>query len=184
MINLQLIFPYKPLFSETINIIYLIEPNKEPIIKYFKKPLDICIYKVYKDRVTILEEKRFFRMRRRIFHTISNINKLQDGKIKQYQVFNRLELEVLKKYLTDKNYTFRLVSNERIYNKNDTSSYTYDFRCNSEYPEYNHVLKNVKLYIKVYKGYVDLTEAKSYTDALENKYKIWLNNNLFNKKKN
>jgi hypothetical protein len=172
MINLKVIVPYKPLFSETINIIYLIEPNKEPIIKYFKKPLDICIYKVFKDRVTILEEKRFFRMRRRIFHTISNIDKLRDGKIKQYQVFNRLELEVLKKYLTDKNFTFRLVSNERIYNK-DTSSYTYDFRCNREYPEYNPVLSNVKLYIRVYKGYVDLTEVEN-TDALENRYKIWL----------
>jgi hypothetical protein len=46
---------------------------------------------------------------KRIFYYINYINKLDDGKIKEYQIFNKFELYVLCNYLINKNIVHEIV---------------------------------------------------------------------------
>jgi hypothetical protein len=152
----------------------------------FKKPLNIVItrFHIYttllgktKEIATLLEMKKYYRIRRRIYNNIVCINKLRDGLIRNYEVFNELELKALAKYLTNKNILFRIIeknpSYTRKYNMLD-NSYKY-WLCGYRYPEENKVLKPCKLYIEVYKGYVNFTEIKDrYTNKNKYKYGIYL----------
>ena len=166
-------------FEVEINDVkYLIEFEKEDTI--FKKSLDLSITR-YREGIIgsafLFEYKRYYRIRRRIYNNIVCINKLRDGLIKKYQVFNEIEIEVLRQYLTNKNILFRIVekttSYTRKYNMLD-NSYKY-WLCEYRYPEENKVLKPCKLYIEVYKGYINLTEIKDrYSNKNEFKHGIYL----------
>lgn len=168
--------------------------NKEYFIEFknedtrFKKPLNIsiirhCTYTTLlgkiKEDTELLERKKYYHIRRRIYNSIVCINRLRDGLIKKYQVFNELELKVLEKYLNDKNILFRIIeecsSYTRKYNASE-DSYKFCFSgiyCN--YPENNKVRNNVKLYIEVYKGYVNLYEIKDRHQQKDKyKYGIYL----------
>ncbi len=69
-----------------------------------------------------------------------------------------MELEILAKYLTEKNILFR------IYEKNTSYTQIYDYHDRGyrfmfnkrELPEFNKVYKPTKLYIQVYKGFINL----------------------------
>ena len=71
------------------------------------KPLNLSIHRIFPNEL-ILERKMFYNYRRRIYNNIMNIQKLGDGLIRKYQIFNELELETLAKYLTDNNILFRI----------------------------------------------------------------------------
>ena len=162
-------------FEVEINDVkYLIEFEKEDTI--FKKPLDLSITRYHKGITFLLEYKRYYNIRRRIYNNIICINKLRDGFIRNYEVFNELELKVLEKYLTNKNILFRIIeknpSYTRKYNMIDNS---YKYWMWLSYPEKNKVLKPSKLYIEVYKGFVNLTEIKNrYSNKNEFRYGIYL----------
>jgi hypothetical protein len=169
-------------FDVEINDVkYFIEFKKEDTI--FKKSLDLSITR-YREGIIgsafLLEYKRYYRIRRRIYNNIICINKLKDGFIRNYEVFNELELKVLAKYLTNKNILFRIIeknpSYTRKYNMIDKhyNSCKYCFRENG-YPEENKVRKPSKLYIEVYKGCVNLRENKyKYSNINEFRYGIYL----------
>jgi hypothetical protein len=114
----------------------------------------------------------YYRIRRRIYNNICCINKLKDGLIRIYEIFNELELEILAKYLTDKNILFSIceknLSYTQIYNLDDRG-YRFNFD-NRTYPEFNKIYKPRKLYIKVYKGFINLVKKQSK----EYKYGIYL----------
>jgi hypothetical protein len=69
----------------------------------FKKPLNLSItrnisYATFGGEIkedTQLLERIHYRIRRRLYNNTVCINKLKDGRIKKYQVFNELELKVL-----------------------------------------------------------------------------------------
>jgi len=139
---------------------YLIKFENE-MTKY--KSLKLSITRYEQDTILLLEMKKYYKIRRRIYNNLININKLKNGKIRRYQVFNKLELEIIIKYLITKNILFRIceqnISYERLYHMLD-KSYKFCFSMNEYYPENNKVLKNTKLYIKVYKGFINLTEFR------------------------
>ena len=154
------------------NIKYFIDFEKEDTI--FKKSLDLSITRFnYHDCIPfLLVEELYYHIRRRLYNNIICINKLKDGLIRKYEVFNQFELEALKQYLTNKNILFSIIENNpsytRKYNMLDKTN-KYCFQENG-YPEQNKVCKPSKLYIKVYKGYVNLSEIKE----IKHKYGIYL----------
>lgn len=163
-------------FEVEINDVkYFIRFEKEDTI--FKKSLDLSITRYHRGTAFLLEYKRHYHIRRRLYHTIICINKLKDGLIRKYQVFNQLEIEALRQYLTNKNILFRIcektTSYKRKYNMLD-KSYEYYFHRDN-YPEKNKIYKNIKIYIEVYKGFVNLTEIKDrYSNKNEFRYGIYL----------
>jgi len=92
--------------AEIDDMKYFIKFENEATI--FKKSLKLSITRYHEGRTFILEEKMYYHIRRRLYHNIMNVNKLRDGLIKKNQVFNRLDVELLKKYLTDRNILFRI----------------------------------------------------------------------------
>jgi hypothetical protein len=164
--------------------------NKEYFIEFentdtpFKKPLNLSITRnisyakfggEIKEDTQLLERKQYYRIRRRLYNNTVCINKLKDGRIKKYQVFNELELKVLEKYLTDKNILFRIIvdcgSYKLKYNVSDNGYKFYFSNTRCYYPEENKVYKSYLMYVKVYKEYVNLLEVK---DRCQSKYGIYL----------
>ena len=110
---------------------------------------------------------------KRIFYHINNINKLDDGKIKDYQIFNRLELDVICNYLVKNNIVHEIVRKHKDswfgygYNSNEKFSYNgekYKKIINGyiesiHAPEQNKVFRWCEIYIRVYKGFVDLCKC-------------------------
>jgi hypothetical protein len=152
---------------EINNIKYFIKFEKQDT--RFKKPLDLSI----KTDTFFLEQKKYYHIRRRLYNNIICINKLSDGSIRKYQVFNEFETQVLRHYLISKNILFRIIeknlSYTRKYNILETS-YKYCFSKDG-YSYENKVLKSTNLYIEVYKGFVNLTEIKDRNGC---KYGIYL----------
>jgi len=148
---------------------YFIEFTKEPT-RY--KPLNISITRYYKDKSFLFEQKQYYKIRRRLYNNIICINKLKDGLIRKYRVYNEFEIEVLQKYLTNKNILFRIIEKTssyiRKYNISD-KSYKYCY-YNDGYPEKNKVYKSTCLYIEIYKGYVNLKNKNNF----QYKYGIYL----------
>jgi len=62
---------------EINDVKYLIEFKKEHTI--FKKSLDLSITRYHKGSTFLLEYKRYYRIRRRIYNIIVYINRLKDG---------------------------------------------------------------------------------------------------------
>jgi len=174
-------------FDVEINgIKYFIQFEKEDT--RFKKPLNISIIRHHtyttllgkiKEDTQLLDRKKYYHIRRRIYNNIVNINKLRDGLIKKYQVFNEFELKVLEKYLNDKNILFRVVRESGSYKiKYDklNDGYKYWFSKNGfSYPYENKLCGNMNFYVEVYKGYVNLYEIKDrYQQKDIYKYGIYL----------
>ena len=118
----------------------------------------------------------FYNLRRRIYNNIINIQKLGDGLIRKYQIFNELELETLAKYLTDNNILFRILEKNTSFTElYDYNEKGYKYMNPREYPEFNKVYKPNKLYIQVYKGFINIADytCEELRD-LEYKYGIYL----------
>jgi hypothetical protein len=90
--------------------------------------------------------------------------------IKRYQVFNRLDVELLKKYLTDNDILFRIYEQTGSYTKEYEEDRCYRKRYSDCYPEEAKISKNIKVYFEVYKGFVNLMEMK-YRSFSKNDYK-------------
>ncbi len=163
--NLILIFNYSSLKY------ILFEKSKSQMKKYFvleKIMNDNNLYYTNNENNNAPASKRFYRSSKishRIFDIITKINKLADGKIKKYQVFNKLELEILCNYLVKNNILHTIIreSNNTIYNKILYSAYkqkeevlNHIFNHNYDDLEYNSVYSQYQLYIKVYKGFNNL----------------------------
>ena len=144
--------------AEIDDMKYFIKFENEETI--FKKPLKLSITRYHKGRTFILEGKMYYRIRRRLYNNIMNIYKLADGLIKRYQVFNRLDVELLKKYLTDNDILFRIYEQTGSYTKEYKDDRLYSKRYSDCYPEEAKISKNIKVYFKVYKGFVNLMEMK------------------------
>jgi hypothetical protein len=140
--------------------------------------LDLSITRYHKGHILLFEQKKYYHIRRRLYNNIICINKLKDGLIRKYQVFNEFELKALEKYLTNKNILFRIceetISYKKKYKMLD-ESYKYYLHYRDDYPEDKKIFKHVKIYIEVYKGYVNLAEIKDrYYNINEYKYGIYL----------
>jgi len=107
-----------------------------------------------------------------IYHIMKNIEKLNDGNIKKYNISSQLELEVLCDYLKKNNilHTIYIDSLDLIKKgKNNCLYDDYKQHFTIYKPYFNHYdpnyeknkMKVFKLYIQVYKGYVNLLFRKS-----------------------
>lgn len=105
-----------------------------------------------------------------IYHILQNIEKLNDGKIKKYMISSQLELEVLCDYLKYNNILHK-IKIETLKQKTHVRCFSYDefksgvnkgsyFNQNSSDYEKNKIIKLYKLYIQVYKGFVNLFDKK------------------------
>lgn len=104
-----------------------------------------------------------------IYHIIKNIEKLSCGKIKRYRIFCELELEIICDYLNKSNdillFTISIdgvfSSNKRgiLYSSFKSKIY---FRQNCDGYEYNKISNIYKLYIVVYRGFVNLCDDINY----------------------
>ena len=155
------------------DIVYKIKFEKE-LTRF--KPLEISISREQNSKIYFLETKKYNKVRRRIYNNLVNITKLSDGLIKKYSIHNELELELLAKYLSDNNVLFRIqqetTSFKRLFKPND-KSYKFVFKSNENYPDRNYVFSHLKVYIIVYKGFVEITN-ENYKETLEKKFKIYL----------
>ena len=51
----------------------------------------IDIYKFVDNEILKLDNPWYYRIRRRIYHTIKNIDNLADGKVRNYEIWNQLD---------------------------------------------------------------------------------------------
>jgi hypothetical protein len=128
------------------------------IINFNEKP-----DKIYKNKLPNHIYKTFIR----IYNNISCINKLRDGLIRKYQLYNKLELEVLIQYLKNKCILFRIIE-ENIYYTRKYSIFDKSYKFCFDYK----VIKPTKMYIEIYKGFINLTEIKYNKNVY--KYGIYL----------
>ena len=171
------------------NFSFIISRNEYTFIKK-TKTFVFLEFLLYKDKADMRDEINYhcsFRNNRRVKHiynTMINIGKLKDGRIKQYEIYNELELRTLCQYLDNLSvlYTIYVEKNQPTkinkylskYNgvyegfyenfNNDIKNYMNTL----EFPEYNFVFRNYKVYIKVYKGFINLKVNKDFTQ----KYKV------------
>jgi hypothetical protein len=150
----------------TVNIDNVIYEIKFEDQKTIFKPLNLSITRIYNNVATILDRKKYNKIRRRIYNNIVNVSKLKDGKIRKYQVFNELELKALVQYLDSNNILFRILDGKRLYDIHDKLH----TQCFSKNPQ--------KIYIQVYKGYFHLTKHKIIIPCPEHKYGIYFYKNI------
>lgn len=107
---------------------------------------------------------------KRLYYILDNVKKMKDGKIREYMIFNELEIEVLSRYLSQINVSHVFyISNETENIKLDLKKFKDDINTYSDYfmrrrdkkIEYNKINNNYKLKIKIYKGYDNLSNKKS-----------------------
>lgn len=150
------------------------------IIKFDENNDKIYITQYNGYKTFLLENKKY---NIRIYNNINCINKLRNGLIRKYQVHNLFEIEVLSQYLTNKNILYRIIEknmsftrkyvSEHLLGKIYDKSYKYCFNIN--YPPYDKIIKPNKLYIEVYKGFINLTDIKyRYSKSIDYKYGIYL----------
>ena len=94
-------YKIKLLYSRSI-----LRSNVEKQLEYHLSKKNNC-YLFYKfidnELVYMSNEFRSNHMVKNIYHIIQNIEKLKEGKIKKYQIFSQLELEILCDYLKKNN---------------------------------------------------------------------------------
>lgn len=106
--------------------------------------------------------------KRRVLNIISNIDKLKDGKIKKYQIFTKLELEVICDYLKKKQqlHTISIVLSKDSKCSKPIIKDIYDELKKRENLYFNPITDDLEkskicdkyhIYIDVYKGFVNLT---------------------------
>lgn len=132
-------------------------------------------------------ENRNSNITKRIYFIIQCIQSLKVGKIRKYQVFYRLEIDVICKYLESKNISNQIVFKSfgaelqkmqymnYINNAKDTNE-TFLTSSSTCYLDKVKSLINIKIYIIVYKGYIDIIKYKNILDISKEKFKIYLNN--------
>lgn len=140
------------------------------------------LYKFVDNQLVFTTGDRSNRMVRNAYNIIKNMEKLSAGKIKRYQIFTRLELEVLCHYLKSKDilHTIYLTYKgdkifEMFYDEYIKKSSRYKMYFNENGPDYerNKILNCDQLYIQVYKGFVNLLnyDKKSIEKP---KYKVYI----------
>lgn len=119
------------------------------------------LYKFVDNQLVYTTGDRSNRMVRNLFNILKNIEKLSAGKIKRYQIFSQLELEILCHYLKNKNilHTIYLTYKgdkifEIFYDEyvEQSSRYKSYFNQNGLDYERNKLLNCYQLYIQVHKG--------------------------------
>lgn len=149
--------------------------NVEKQLEYHlsKKNNHYLYYKFIDNKLVYMtNEFRSNHMVKNIYHIMQNIEKLKDGKIKKYRIFSQLELEILCDYLKTNNILhrikiesarFRCVINKNLsyddYREQLNVYKTYFNQTGVDY-EQNKILDCFKLYIQVYKGFVNLYQKK------------------------
>jgi len=149
--------------------------NEEKQLEYHLSKKNNCyIYYKFIDNklVYMTNEFRSNHIVKNIYHIIQNIEKLKEGKIKKYNIFSQLELEILCDYLKKNNilHTIKIVGSglRMALNKNlsydeyreNFNVYRSYFGRDSESYEKNKILHCFELYIQVYKGFVNLYQRK------------------------
>jgi hypothetical protein len=140
----------------------------------------INITKFSKEGRVVLD-KKYDKIKKRLYNNIINVTKLKDGLIRKYQFYTELEMEVFIKYLTDKNmpyiiyYPIMHPKGEVYKYKLTDKSYKIYFYRNEGVPEKNYLSKSQDMYIEVYKGFVNLSLFRySNIRLLNPKYGIYL----------
>ncbi len=123
------------------------------------------LYKFVDNHLVYFSGDRSKRMVRNTYNIMKNMEKLSAGKIKRYQIFSQLELEILCHYLKSKNilHTIYLTyKGDKIFNilydeyvVNSSRYKTYFNRNGLDY-ERNKILNFYQLYIQVYQEFVNL----------------------------
>lgn len=146
--------------------------NVEKQLEYHLSKKNNCyIYHKFIDNklVYMTNEFRSNHMVKNIYHIMQNIEKLKEGKIKKYQIFSQLELEILCDYLKKNNilHTIKIGSRlKMVFNKNlsydeykeQINVYKSYLGRDGENYEKNKILHCFELYIQVYKGFVNLCQ--------------------------
>jgi len=123
-------------------------------------------------------------MIKNIYYIIENIKKLDSGKIKKYQISSELELEIICDYLKNNNILHTitiyhpkliLLNNNILYNNYKIKYDTYKTYFNNYVDDYEYrkIKNNYKLYIIVYKDFVNLCDKIKYTID-KSKFKIYI----------
>jgi len=122
---------------------------------------------------------------KRVYYIIQCIQNLKIGKIKKYQIFYRLELDVVSKYLKSKNISNQLLFKSfgenllkiqyknYLKKQNETNDMFFN-NTSSMYLDKIKTIHNIKMYIIVYKGYINIIENKDIMDLSKEKFKIYL----------
>jgi hypothetical protein len=142
------------------------------------------LYKFVDNQLVYTTGDRSNRMVRNLYNILKNIEKLSVGKIKKYQIFTQLELEILCHYLKSKNILhtiqlntcFQTNKGNKIYNYNilydeyieKLTTYKTYFRQNGMDYERNKIINYYQLYIQVYKGFINLFDKKYMYQKSEN----------------
>lgn len=162
-------------------------PKTKAYFIFEKRKLGKILYT--NDKLTPLTYKRYYRsnkIAKRIFVNLDNINKLSNGKIKLYHIFNKLELEIICNYLLKKNilHTIKIklkTSCDSIDNilylnyKKSEDKFNHYFNNYIDDLEYNKIYNNYELYIQVYKGFVNLLEPNIKDNKITNyKFGIYI----------
>lgn len=147
--------------------------------------------KMYLDDLN--QERLANKMGRHICSILDNINKLPDGLIKRYQIFNKLQLEFICAELAKRHilHTVCIETNRPgpldsmtlydilyvNYKKDESQPWFINQYWASpmhEDLELSKIKKHNNMYIKVYKGFVNLCDPKQNKDACDYKYGIYL----------
>lgn len=122
---------------------------------------------------------------KRVYYIIQCIQNLKIGKIKKYQIFYRLELDVVSKYLEIKNISNQLLFKSfgenllkiqyknYLKKQNETNDMFFN-NTSSMYLDKIKTIHNIKMYIIVFKGYINIIENKDIMDLSKEKFKIYL----------
>lgn len=140
------------------------------------------LYKFVDNQLVYTTGDRSNRMVRNLFNILKNMEKLSAGKIKKYQIFSQLELEVLCHYLKSKNILhtiFLTYKGDKIFEifydeyVEQSSKYKMYFNKNGLDYEKNKILNCYQLYIQVYKGFVNLLNYDINSDE-KPKYRVYI----------
>jgi hypothetical protein len=122
---------------------------------------------------------------KRVYYIVQCIQNLKIGKIKKYQIFYKLELDVISRFLESKNISSQILFKSfganllklkyvnYLKNKSDLDD-MYFHNTSSIYLDRSKTIENIKMYVVVYKGYINIIENKDNVDLKTEKFKIYL----------
>lgn len=190
----------KELNDEKREIKYSVKNDKYLYTIVYKNNKFLELNKFYKNagfvsnttKCYIYNNKKYNKLGKHICSIIDNINKLSDGKIKKYQIFNKLQLEFICKELTKQKilHTINIeskpahpaLSYNKLYTKykeDEKQLWFNGYWDNiSDELEYSKICKTKNMYIKVYKGFVNLCEGikENPKNGCDYKYSIYIYN--------
>lgn len=156
--------PYNSEYNTEKQIEYYLTIKYGTMLRYFLYHKFIDNQLIYR---STLSSTRSNSIVKNIYYTIENIEKLKNGKIKKYSISTQLELEILHDYLKNSNIlhtilisdiNLKCISHNVLYEeyKKNFSYYKTYYNQNGIDYENNKILNTSKLYINVYKGFVNL----------------------------